>query len=147
MLWASSVYPFETQTSHARFQSYSTAQSNLFILSFLLHTSFQLENAKHMLFLLLAELLAVNALGFQLHTSFNKKCQADRDILLQNLCRDRLKGFLVFFVFFFGYKQTQGIFFFWFGSTLLVPTLVFVWRHEQQLQRYVSSAKRQRRRK
>jgi hypothetical protein len=26
-------------------------------------------------FFLLAELLAVNAFGFQLHTSFNKKCQ------------------------------------------------------------------------
>ncbi len=70
-------------------------------------------------FFLLAELLAVNALGFQLHISFKKKCQADRDILLQNLCRDRqTQGFSRFLCFFFGYKQTQGfLFWIWFHSS------------------------------
>jgi hypothetical protein len=96
-----------------------------------------------MLFLLLAELLAVNALGFQLHTSFNKKRQADRDILLQNLCRDKLKGFLCFFL---GTNRLK-ILFLGFGSTLLVSTLLFVGRHEQQLQRDWSFAERKRRRK
>lgn len=107
MLWASSVYPFETKL--LMLVSNPITQPNptcLFSHSFFTH-HFNWKMANTCSFFLLAELLAVNALGFQLHTSFNKKCQADRDSLLQDLCRDRLKGFLVFF----GYKQAQGFFF------------------------------------
>ncbi len=72
-------------------------------------------------FCLLAELLAVNAaLGFQLHTSFNEKCQADRDILLQNLCRDRqTQGFSCFLCFFSGVQTDSRFSFFlvWFHSS------------------------------
>ncbi len=71
-------------------------------------------------FFLLAELLAVNALGFQLHTSFNKKGQADRDILLQNLCRDRqTQGFPCFLCFFSGVQTDSrfSLFLVWFHSS------------------------------
>jgi hypothetical protein len=71
-------------------------------------------------FFLLAELLAVNALGFQLHTSFNKKCQADRDIFCRTSAEtDRRKGFLVFFVFLFlGTNRLKVSFFLvWFHSS------------------------------
>jgi len=79
-------------------------------------------------FFLLAELLAVNAaLGFQLHTSFNEKCQADRDILLQNLCRDRqTQGFSCFLCFFFWGTNRLKVFFF-FGLVPLFSCPLFCW--------------------